>query len=71
VTDKEYEELVYKTFGVRVKSKRQAKGISQLDLAEAVGLSRTSLTNIENGRHKPVLHVAIKICQILKMKVVE
>lgn len=43
---------VYVEFGHKLKSARQAKKITQGVLADRVGLSRTSVTNIECGRQQ-------------------
>jgi transcriptional regulator with XRE-family HTH domain len=39
----------YGRLGERIRAVRQGLGASQNDLAEALGLSRTSITNIESG----------------------
>lgn len=65
------EKLIYVTLGARIASKRAAKGITQADLAEEMGMSRANLANIEAGRQGVLVHVAIKIAQRLKMKLVE
>lgn len=66
----EEERLIYVVLGARIASKRRAKGITQEDLADGLGMSRASLANIETGRQGVLLHVAIRICDRLKMKVV-
>ena len=43
-------ELTKKQIGQRVMTLRKAKGLSQEDLAKRVGLSRSSLTQLEKGR---------------------
>jgi transcriptional regulator with XRE-family HTH domain len=48
-------EPVYVSFGELVKAKRLERGWTQTDLAEKVGLSRTSVTNIEIGRQRVLL----------------
>lgn len=48
-------EPVYVAFGELVKTKRLERGWTQTDLAEKVGLSRTSVTNIEIGRQRVLL----------------
>ena len=39
-----------KAFGLSIKSIREAKGLSQLDLASLSNLEKTSISRIENGR---------------------
>ena len=43
-------ELIYKEFGKLLKKSRTAANLTQAGLAKRVGLSRTSITNIEKGR---------------------
>lgn len=52
----------FKLLGRRVKFLRMEKGISQTDMAEAIGLSQTNLSNMESGR------TAITIQNIFKMR---
>jgi transcriptional regulator with XRE-family HTH domain len=49
-------ELLYKEFGDRLRARRKAAKLTQSELAERVGLTRTSITNIEAGRQHVVLH---------------
>lgn len=60
---------IYVEAGRRIKDIRRAAGISQERLAHAVGLSRTSITNIERGRQKLLLHTISEIADILKVSV--
>ncbi len=48
-------EPVYVSFGEIVKAHRLKRGWTQTDLAGRVGLSRTSVTNIEIGRQRVLL----------------
>jgi DNA-binding XRE family transcriptional regulator len=48
-------EPVYVSFGQAVKARRLALGLTQEDLAKMVGLTRTSVTNIEIGRQRVLL----------------
>lgn len=56
----QFEDL-YRTFGQRVTSARRGAGFTQAQLAAAVGLTRTSVANIEAGRQHPPLHVLLLI----------
>jgi transcriptional regulator with XRE-family HTH domain len=58
-------ERLYKEFGRRLRDLRKAAGLSQLALAERVGLSRTSITNIELGRQHIPLHVLYPLASAL------
>lgn len=48
--------IFYKDFGRRLREARKAADLTQMALAERVGLSRASITNIENGRQHIHLH---------------
>ena len=48
-------EAVYRQFGSKIEALRSALGLSQADLAERVGLERTSVCNIEAGRQRVLL----------------
>lgn len=51
-------EWVYVEFGRRLSSARQRAGLRQETLAKRVGLTRTSITNIEKGNQRLPLHMA-------------
>ncbi|MGI8679846.1 MAG: helix-turn-helix domain-containing protein [Jatrophihabitans sp.] len=65
-------------FGVQIATLRKARGLPQDKLAEAVGISRPHLQNIESGlsdRTKrtplnPRLDTLLRLCQALDAKVV-
>lgn len=57
----------YSTFGERLKAARTGAGLSQVELAEAVGLSRPSLANVERGKQRVLLHQAIALSSVLKI----
>lgn len=56
---------LYAETGRRIREIRKAQGISQQRLAAVVGLSRTSITNIEKGRQKVLLHTLDSIAGAL------
>lgn len=58
----------YQDLGKRIKEKRLKKGFSQNGVATAIGLSRTSLTNIEKGRQNLLLHTFLDIADALQVK---
>lgn len=47
----------------RVRDLRSAKGWSQADLGEALGVSRQTINSIENGRYLPSLPLALAIAR--------
>lgn len=65
------EQMIYTTLGARIHSKRVAKGITQQDLADELGMTRSNLANIECGNQGVPVHVGVRICRILKMKLME
>jgi transcriptional regulator with XRE-family HTH domain len=62
---------LYDLLGKRIAAERRARGITQADLARAVGLTRTSMTNIEAGRQRPPLHVTVALAQALGLELSE
>jgi transcriptional regulator with XRE-family HTH domain len=58
-------EQVYRTVGERIRDERKRQNITQDELALQVGLTRTSITNMEKGRQKLLLHTLIQIANIL------
>lgn len=53
--------------GIRLKAAREAKGLSQSDLHNKTGLSRTVLINYEAGRHKPGARELRLLCDALEV----
>jgi transcriptional regulator with XRE-family HTH domain len=49
-------DLLYKEFGRLLRKARKNAALTQGEVAERVGLSRTSITNIEKGRQHFLLH---------------
>ncbi len=58
-------DLLNKVIGSRLKQRRMSQEITQIELAKRVGLSRTSIANIEAGQQCPPLPVLYEICQEL------
>lgn len=58
----------YPRFGQTLRKARKTSGLSQEDLGKAVGLNRTSVSNIEKGRQKILLHT---FCDVLRVLSVE
>ncbi|HFI0577905.1 TPA: helix-turn-helix transcriptional regulator [Streptococcus suis] len=51
----------------RVKDYRLLLGISQLDLAKAIGVSRQTINMIENNKYNPSLDLCINLAKALKI----
>jgi transcriptional regulator with XRE-family HTH domain len=47
----------YKEVGQRIRAARMNAKITQADLADLIGLTRTSVTNLEAGRQRMPLHL--------------
>lgn len=59
----------YKKFGASVAKARKAKGLSQVALAEKVGMKRPFLAKIEQGRSALLLHVGETLKKALSLAV--
>jgi transcriptional regulator with XRE-family HTH domain len=55
----------YKAMGQRLRDARRTAKLTQEKLADAIGLSRTSITNIETGRQPLHCHVLVHIAEVL------
>lgn len=51
--------------GAKIVELRKAKGLTQDDLANELGLSRTSILNIERGRHRTTTETLYAVCMLL------
>jgi transcriptional regulator with XRE-family HTH domain len=54
-------------FGIAVRERRIAAGLSQEKLAEAAGLHPTYVSMVERGIRNPTLDVAARIAKALKI----
>jgi len=63
------ESLLYGMLGERLKQRRLEAKVTQAQLAQAAGVLRTSVTNIEAGRQKPPLHLLYRMCVVLDVEV--
>lgn len=52
---------LYKAIGAAIKKARNDLGVSQEDLATAVRLTRTSITNLESGKQQVPLHTLYEV----------
>ncbi len=48
---------ICKRFGARIRELREAQNMSQITLAERVGIEQPHLSNLENGKKEPKLRV--------------
>lgn len=52
-----------------IKQYREAKNLTQEQLAEAVGVSRQTVIAMEKGNYEPSLGLALKLAKFFKMTV--
>lgn len=50
----------------RVRDFRIEKGLSQLDLARAIGVARQTINMIENDKYNPTLELCINLAKALE-----
>lgn len=55
----------------KVNEHRRSKGVTQEDLAKAVGVSRQTIIAIEKGNYTPSVYLALKIAYYFKKPVEE
>jgi putative transcriptional regulator len=53
----------------RISEHRERLGLTQQALADAVGVRRETIVNLERGRYNPSLKLALKICAVLEATV--
>lgn len=53
--------------GVRIAKFRKAKNISQLELANLIGVSNSRVSNWEQGTHRPDVDILADICRVLEV----
>lgn len=64
-------QALYVAIGQRISKIRQERELTQAELAAAISLSRTSVTNIESGRQKILVHTLVEIASALRVRVEE
>lgn len=60
---------LYQYIGGRIRAEREELGFLQNDLAQEIGLMRTSIVNIEAGRQRLPIHVLYSIATALGVSV--
>ena len=55
----------------RIEEIRSAKGIRQEDFAKQMGVSRQTISSLENGRYNPSILLAHKIAKFFGMTIEE
>ena len=62
---------LYKFVGKRIRAVRETRKVSQERLAKLIGLTRTSITNIESGNQKLLLHTLVEIAKQLHVSAMD
>ena len=62
------EDAIYAEVGRRIKEGREKARMSQEKLAKLVSLSRTSISNIEKGRQRLLVHKLIEVALALGVR---
>ncbi len=55
----------------KIEELRRARGVRQEELARAMGVSRQTISSLENGRYNPSIMLAYKIAQYFGMTIEE
>ena len=55
----------------RIEEIRQARGVNQEELAKALGVSRQTISSLENGRYNPSIELAYKLSKYFGMTIEE
>ena len=53
----------------RIEEIRSAKGIRREELARLLGVSRQTVSSLENGRYNPSITLAFKIARLFEMTI--
>lgn len=53
----------------RIEDIRKERGIRQEDFAKAMGVSRQTISSLENGRYNPSIMLAYKIARYFEMTI--
>ena len=66
-----HHDTFYRELGRRIRFFRDKRRSTQQALADGVGLTRTSLTNIEKGRQKVLAHTLVQLADKLAVSLTE
>ena len=55
----------------RIEEIRKERGINQEELAKALGVSRQTISSLENGRYNPSIELAYKLSKYFGMMIEE
>lgn len=55
----------------RIEEIRKARGVNQEELAKALGVSRQTISSLENGRYNPSIELAYKLSKYFGVTIEE
>lgn len=64
-----FKDALYELIGQKVKSLRKRRELSQEDLSDFLELSRSSISNIESGRHQVPLSTLYELSHLFKISI--
>jgi transcriptional regulator with XRE-family HTH domain len=64
-----YKDLVEITVGNRIEKQRMIRNLSQRDLANAIGVSSSTIEHYESSKTYPSSKILVKISEVLKMPI--
>jgi len=59
------------SIGLNIKQLREERNITQQDLAAACNFEKSNMSRIESGRTNLTIGTLLKICEVLKVKLVD
>lgn len=65
----DFNSVLYEIIGNRISELRRLGNNNQQELADKVGVSRSSISNIESGRQQLSLHLLYRICQVYNSEI--
>jgi transcriptional regulator with XRE-family HTH domain len=57
----------YREMGERIKTERLKRNMNQEELGDYLNLTRTSIINLEKGRHRPSVFQLLQIAELFKI----
>ncbi|MFW5700489.1 MAG: helix-turn-helix domain-containing protein [Cyclobacteriaceae bacterium] len=66
---KDFKTILYRILGERIKLRRAELGLSQDYLAKEINIGRTSISNIESGKHQVPLSTLYHISKVLDIDI--
>lgn len=71
MTEKMEKELVLRMIGLKIRELREGQGITIQELSDSLDMEYNNLIRIEKGRTNFTIGTLLKICEILKIKLVD